>query len=98
MKNISGPFLLLMVLSPIAIATTAEQSLAQQPPANPRKEHIQYCVNKLPVQLAQVKQIKGVMDQENLTGLKKLEALGQILTPDQKKQLKQCMQQPMPPS
>lgn len=69
--------------------------VAQQP-LNLRKEQLEFCVQQLTVTIGQVEAIKGAMQQENLTPLNKLEALGQILSPQQKEQLEMCILQPMP--
>lgn len=68
-----------------------------KPQQDVRKEHLKYCVSQLTAQVAQLEAIQGVMKNENMLPVQKLEAVSQILTPQQKQQLRACMQQPMPP-
>jgi Spy/CpxP family protein refolding chaperone len=97
MKGLKGSFPLLVLLPQLLIGMVPSNTLAQQPPPNVRKEHLEYCVKQLTVQVGQIEAIKGVMQQETLNPVQKLESVGQILTPEQKEQLGQCLQQPMPP-
>lgn len=54
-------------------------------------------MSQLTAQVAQLEVIQGVMKNENLLPVQKLEQVGQILTPQQKQQLRACMEKPMPP-
>lgn len=96
MKNVRKIFPLSLLLPQLAIGIIPLNTLAQQPQVNVRKEHLEYCVNQLPVEVGQLKAIQGVMSQENLTPFNKLESISQILSPQQKETLKQCMEKPMP--
>lgn len=96
MNSIKAYFPLFVLLPQFLIGFVPLNILAQQPQENPRKEHLQYCVQQLPMTVGQLEAIKSVMQQENLTTVQKVESVSQILTPQQKQQLRQCMQQPMP--
>ncbi len=89
-------YLPLVVLPQILIGMASLKTLAQQPPQNVRREHLEFCVQQLSVQVGQLQAIKGVMSQENLSPMNKLQSVAQILSPQQKEQLSQCLQQPMP--
>lgn len=70
--------------------------LAQNQPApatDPRKEHLQQCVNQLSVQVSQAPALRGVMQDQSLDRRQKAQALRQILTPQQQQQLRACLQQ-----
>jgi Spy/CpxP family protein refolding chaperone len=72
---------------------------AQQPPANGqnvRKEHLEYCVSQLTVQVAQLQAIEAVKKNPSLSPGDKLKQIAKLLSPEQKEQLMACMQQPMP--
>lgn len=88
--------LILLLLIPQFLLGAISLKVVAQQPLNLRKEQLEFCVQQLTVTIGQVEAIKGVMQQENLTPLNKLEALGQILSPQQKEQLEMCMLQPMP--
>ncbi len=97
MKSLYPIFATFVVFPPLALGIVALKTLAQQPQRSVVKEHLEFCVSNLTVQVGQIEAIKGVMQQQNLPQLQKLEQVGQILTPAQKQQLLACMQQPMPP-
>jgi hypothetical protein len=93
------PHLILSIcfLAPqLLIGTIASNALAQQPQQTVRKEHLKYCVSQLTVKVGQLEAIKGVMQQENLEPVQKLKQVRQILTPQQREELRACMQKPMP--
>ena len=97
MKSINTIFPVLVLVSQLLIGGNSQNALAQEPQQEIRREHLEYCVGQLTAQVAQLEAIKGVMKNENLLPVEKLEQVGQILTPPQKEQLRECMQQPMPP-
>lgn len=97
MNSFKKYFPLFVLLPQLLMGIFPLNTLAQQPQQNVRKEHLEYCIKQLPVEVGQLEAIESVMKQENFTPVQKLEAVGQILTPQQKQQLRQCMQQPMPP-
>jgi hypothetical protein len=98
MKNIHKVLLTVILLPQFLIGGTSLKTLAQQQPQQSvRKEHLEYCINNLTVKVGQLEAIGAVKKQPNLTPVQKLEQINQILTPDQKQQLRACMQQPMPP-
>jgi Spy/CpxP family protein refolding chaperone len=94
MKTINAIFLLLPQL---LIGSVALSTLAQPTQQSIVKEHLEYCVGQLNVQMAQAEAIGSVMHQQSLTQEQKLEQVGQILTPEQKQQLLNCMEKPVPP-
>jgi Spy/CpxP family protein refolding chaperone len=99
MKKIPKIIPALVLLSGLSIGFSASIALAQQmQPSgqNVKKEHLEYCVSQLTVQVAQIQAIEAVKKQPNLTPVQKLEQISQMLTPEQKEQLMACMQQPMP--
>jgi hypothetical protein len=96
MKNINPIFPLLALLPQLLIGSISLNASAQQQQEEVVKEHLEYCVSKLTVQMAQAEAIGGVMHQQGLTQAQKLEQVGQILTPQQKQELLRCMEQPMP--
>ncbi|GFE68544.1 hypothetical protein [Chroococcus sp. FPU101] len=100
MNSLKKSFPLLVLLPQLLLGAASLKALAQQPQqpqGNVRKEHLEYCIKQLTVQVGQLEAIEGVKKQTNLTPMQKLEAINQILSPQQKQQLRQCMQQPMPP-
>lgn len=97
MKSINTIFPLFVLVPQLLIGGNSQNALAQEPQQEIRREHLEYCVGQLTAQVAQLEAIKGVMKNENLLPVEKLEQVGQILTPPQKQQLRACMQQPMPP-
>ncbi|MBV8883406.1 MAG: hypothetical protein JO235_05320 [Chroococcidiopsidaceae cyanobacterium CP_BM_RX_35] len=96
MKSINTIFPLSALLPQLLIGGISLNTLAQQPQQSYAKEHLKYCVGKLTVQVNQARAIKGVMQQPNLTQEQKLQQVGDRLTPQQKQQLRACMQQPIP--
>lgn len=96
MKNIHPIVSLGVLLPQVLIGSIPLNAFAQQPQESVVKEHLEYCVSKLTVQMAQAEAIGGVMHQQGLTQAQKLEQVGQILTPQQKQELLRCMEQPMP--
>jgi Spy/CpxP family protein refolding chaperone len=97
MKSINKIFPAFVLVPQLLLGVISPNTLAQQPQQEVRKEHLKYCVSQLTAQVAQLEAIQGVMKNENLLPVQKLEAVNQILTPQQKQQLRACMQQPMPP-
>jgi len=97
MKSATTILSLSALFPQLLIGGTALNTLAQQSEQNVRKEHLEYCVSQLTVKVGEVEAIKGVMDQPNLLPVEKLEQVSQILTPQQKQQLRACMEQPIPP-
>lgn len=96
MNSIKSIFSLLALFFPCLMAIAPSSTLAQQPSPNLRKEHLEYCGSKLTVEVGQLEAIKGVMGQDNLMPIQKMEQVSQILSPQQKQQIQACMQQPMP--
>ncbi len=93
MKNIKKTIAVLALASQVVLVTSSFKANAQQTTQSPAKEHLEYCVSQLTVKVAQAQAIKGVMQQQNLSKVQKLEQVGKILTPEQKQQLKTCMEQ-----
>ena len=86
-------------MSVLSIPAFASLGLAQTTPPNTqnvRKEHLEYCVSQLTVQVAQLEAIEGVKKNPDLGPVDKLKQIGAMLSPAQKEQLMACMQQPMP--
>lgn len=96
MNIINNLFPVFVLVPQLLMGVNFPNTLAQQPQQDIRKEHLEYCVDELTVKVGEVEAIKGVM-QQNLLPVQKLEEVSQILTPQQKQQLRACMQQPMPP-
>jgi signal transduction histidine kinase len=95
--HLSKQLLPIFFLAPqLWIGTISSNALAQQPQQTVRKEHLKYCVSQLTVKVGQLEAIKGVMQQENLEPVQKLKQVRQILTPQQREELRACMQKPMP--
>jgi Spy/CpxP family protein refolding chaperone len=95
MKMISA----ILVFSTLSIASATSIALAQQTPSdgqNVKKEHLEYCVSQLTMQVAQMQAIEAVKKNPTLSPMQKLQQIRQILTPPQKQQLMACMEQPMP--
>lgn len=95
MKTLSA----VLFLSVLSVTAGTQLVHAQQPPANGqnvRKEHLEYCVGQLTVQVAQLEAIEGVKKNASLSPVDKLKQIGKLLSPEQKEQLMACMQQPMP--
>jgi hypothetical protein len=95
MKMISA----ILVFSTLSIASGTSIALAQtaQPSAQDvKKEHLEYCVSQLTMQVAQMQAIEAVKKNPTLSPMQKLQQIRQILTPPQKQQLMACMEQPMP--
>ncbi len=86
----------LLLLSGLFPVQTVLAQTTQPNEQNVRKEHLEYCVSQLTVQVAQIQAIEGIKKQPNLTGRQKLQQIGQILAPEQKQQLMACLEQPMP--
>lgn len=93
---ILSAFVLIPQLLIGAISSNAVAQQPQQPQQTVRKEHLKYCVSQLTVKVGQLEAIKGVMQQENLEPVQKLERVRQVLTPQQREELRACMQKPMP--
>jgi Spy/CpxP family protein refolding chaperone len=98
MKKIPKIIPALVLLSGLSIGAVQNVQAQQMQPSgqNVKKEHLEYCVSQLTVQVAQIQAIEAVKKQPNLTPVQKLEQISQMLTPEQKEQLMACMQQPMP--
>jgi uncharacterized protein YcaQ len=95
MKMISA----ILVFSTLSIASGTSIALAQQTSPNEqnvKKEHLEYCVSQLTMQVAQMQAIEAVKKNPTLSPMQKLQQIRQILTPPQKQQLMACMEQPMP--
>ncbi|MFN5192999.1 MAG: hypothetical protein ACK5E6_01040 [Cyanobacteriota bacterium] len=83
-------------LAALLLAAPTLPGLAQNqstPAADARKEQLQRCVNQLNVQVSQAPALKGVMQDQSMERRQKLQALRQILTPQQQDQLRTCMRQ-----
>ncbi len=93
MKN---TFPLAVLLPQLLVGGIALSTLAQQPQQSPVKQHLEYCVSQLTVQVGQAQAIKAVMQQPNLTQEQKLQQVSKMLSPQQKQQLRGCMEQPPP--
>jgi hypothetical protein len=65
-------------------------------PAGPRKEHLKACVQNLTVKVSQAEALKGVM-QQPLEPRQKLKAVRDLLTPEQRQELRICLHQPVSP-
>jgi Spy/CpxP family protein refolding chaperone len=89
--------LLSMSLAPLGAAALllAQPGVAQTQgaPTDARKEHLKMCVNQLSVQVSQAPALQGVMKDESMDRRQKVQALRQILTPQQQEQLRTCLQQ-----
>ena len=79
----------LLLLSGLFPVQTVLAQTDQPNEQNIRKEHLDYCVSQLTVQVAQSQGIEGIKKQPNLTG-------PQTLAPEQKQELMACREQPMP--
>ncbi len=98
MKNIQKQVTAFVLLSGLSLGATTGIALAQQGGQNVKKEHLEYCVSQLTVQVAQLQAIEAVKKNPTLPPVQKLKQISQILSPEQKKQLEACMSQPMPPN
>lgn len=96
MKSINKIFPAFVLVPQLLIGVISPHTLAQQPQQEVRKEHLEYCINNLTVKVGQLEAINAVKKQPDLPPAQKLEQISQILTPEQKQQLRACMQQPMP--
>ncbi len=101
MKNIQKQVTAFVLFSGLSLGVTTGSALAQQAQQsgqNVKKEHLEYCVSQLTVQVGQVQAIGAVKKNPTLSPVQKLKQISQILTPEQKQQLEACMAQPMPPN
>lgn len=70
--------------------------LAQQnDQTNPRREQLKACMQNLTIKVSQAEQLQRVM-QQTLEPRQKLRAVGELLTPQQREELRTCMRQSMP--
>lgn len=96
MKNIQRLSALVLVVGLPFIARDVLAQQMQPNGQNVKKEHLEYCVSQLTMQVAQMQAIGAVKKNPTLSPVQKLQQIRQILTPPQKQQLMACMEQPMP--
>jgi hypothetical protein len=92
MKSLNQILPLCLFLPALLIGATSLNVLAEQPQRNERKAQLKDCVQELSLQPSQMEALLGMQQQTNLTPEQKRNSIFQILTPQQKEQLRECME------